>query len=262
MRKSFSFLYSVFASILAIFIFYLLGFIFSSAHLNLGHYYFTVAFIYFMLLSYILGMLSAFWLKPAGIRRFLPPFLFVVMSVGLVLSKELIKLLLLPNIAVVILLISSFYFGWLFIFRGLGHIKKRYKAFQAQRAEKKEKTAEAKKKHPSAYKRRSFQRYLDRVRVACQYQDLRWECQSKDISASGLRLISKEKLSKGEVLSLTIYLSQDSRPVYAQGVVAWVDYFASEQEGVYYAGVKFTKIEAADKIRLVSKYIFESFRQF
>ncbi len=76
----------------------------------------------------------------------------------------------------------------------------------------------------------------------------------EDISVSGVRLRTFDRVQAGTVLSLALQMPFDSLPLFVQGQVAWMRPAASFGHGPYELGVRFLRLPEMDKRRL-SQYI-------
>jgi hypothetical protein len=78
-----------------------------------------------------------------------------------------------------------------------------------------------------------------------------------DVSGSGIGIVAKEKLTEGETMHLELSIPGDDIPMFVVGKVTWV-VKDKKDENTYRAGVRLTKLNRADKERLM-KYIESSF---
>jgi Tfp pilus assembly protein PilZ len=88
------------------------------------------------------------------------------------------------------------------------------------------------------------------------------ECQNisimvKDVSGSGIGILTNERLSCGDKIKLELRIPQDDIPLFVTGEVAWV-LRHKNVENVYNAGVKWVKMNRVDKSRLIN-YLSDSF---
>lgn len=82
---------------------------------------------------------------------------------------------------------------------------------------------------------------------------------SKNMSASGVRLILEEILPEGTPLIMEMDIAGDGKPVTAKGEVVWMQEVKSEKTGaggsrIFEAGIKFTYLAPGDESRL-RKYL-------
>lgn len=86
--------------------------------------------------------------------------------------------------------------------------------------------------------------------------DLEWkEALTRDISISGLRVLVTERVDVGERLLLRIKLAEEGWPINAEAEVVWL----REVNGSFELGLKFVKIDDADRSKLGLKQIFSSY---
>jgi len=113
----------------------------------------------------------------------------------------------------------------------------------------------------SSHEKRKFPRYRDALLVKCTIKDREVDCITHDVSAAGVRLILHEPLDKGEVMSCVIDISGYTSGIYAKGRVRWCS-LADKVDGVdhYHVGVEFTHLDSADKLRLLSRYVYDMFK--
>ena len=78
-----------------------------------------------------------------------------------------------------------------------------------------------------------------------------------DISCSGIKIRTDERLIKGDSIDLEIIVPEDDIPMFVGGEIAWV-IKDTDFENTYNAGVRLIKVNDCDKKRLV-KYINENF---
>jgi hypothetical protein len=80
---------------------------------------------------------------------------------------------------------------------------------------------------------------------------------TKDVSISGLRILISESLDKREKISLKIKIPEEQWPLVAEAEVIWVKQVNNEYE----IGLKFIKINDADRSKLGLKQVFSSFKK-
>jgi len=79
----------------------------------------------------------------------------------------------------------------------------------------------------------------------------------QDISCSGIKICTNERLIKGDSINLEIIVPEDDIPMFVGGEVSWV-IRDTDVDNTYNAGVSLTRVNECDKKRLV-KYINENF---
>ncbi len=78
----------------------------------------------------------------------------------------------------------------------------------------------------------------------------------KNISKEGALIVVNKPLEEGDEINLSVDIPGDNVPIFASGQVAWQRSDGRHQKGdEYETGVRFTKIESADKGRLL-EYIY------
>ena len=106
--------------------------------------------------------------------------------------------------------------------------------------------------------KRSEKRYLPRwdakKRVVCRQQDEAQSCEvfTKNISASGACLVSREELPLKKRFVLAIYLSEHATPIHAYGPVVWQFNKGNE----IFAGIRFDWIDSEAQSTIFN-YAFE-----
>ncbi|MFC1621392.1 PilZ domain-containing protein [Candidatus Omnitrophota bacterium] len=70
---------------------------------------------------------------------------------------------------------------------------------------------------------------------------------SKDISAGGLELLAKEKMTPGNKIALTLCIPEALNPVHLNGTIVWSKEVDGDDKSSYSAGVEFGKIEEDNK---------------
>lgn len=75
----------------------------------------------------------------------------------------------------------------------------------------------------------------------------------KNLSKDGIRLFAGRPLKKGSLVELEMQIPGDNIPVFALGEVAWIEASAKSK---YDSGIRFTKIENNDRIRLLD-YVYD-----
>lgn len=79
----------------------------------------------------------------------------------------------------------------------------------------------------------------------------------RDLSCSGIRICTDERLIKGDMIDLEIVISSDDIPLFVMGEVVWVVKDAGIAD-TYNAGVRLKKVNDFDHKRLVG-YIHSNF---
>ena len=82
----------------------------------------------------------------------------------------------------------------------------------------------------------------------------------QDISCSGIKICTDERLIKGDSIDLEIIVPEDDIPMFVGGEVAWV-IKDMKLDNTYNAGVRLTNVNECDKKRLI-KYIHKNFTSF
>jgi len=262
-KKCFSFIYTVFITLALIFVFYLFSFIFSPHSDIFNSYCLAVAFVYFILLSFCLGSFVTLWYPSLNIRRFTLHLSFVIVSLGLALGVELVRFSLFPSITILVTFISVLYLAGgaiLFVVPRFIPLRRPSSNHNVSGSQEREGEKGISRSDNRYVGRRGFQRYSDDIKLRCSADKETWNCLSHDISATGMRIVSDKPVAVGKEIRLIAWLPHDSRPVYIKAKVIWIQQL-SEEKKQYYIGVKFVNIEVADKIRLIAKYVFESFRR-
>jgi c-di-GMP-binding flagellar brake protein YcgR len=70
---------------------------------------------------------------------------------------------------------------------------------------------------------------------------------TKDVSASGMQLLTEERLESGEKLDLKIFIPKALNPVHIKGIVVWSKELDPGKSLYYNAGIDFGKIEEDNK---------------
>lgn len=70
---------------------------------------------------------------------------------------------------------------------------------------------------------------------------------TKDASAGGMQLLTNERLTPGNKLSLDIFLPEALNPVHLNGIVLWVREIDAGKTPSYAAGIEFGKVEEDNK---------------
>ncbi len=70
---------------------------------------------------------------------------------------------------------------------------------------------------------------------------------TKDVSAGGIQLLTKEKLEKGKKIGFKIFIPEASNPVHLNGRVMWSKDSSTDDNLPYTAGIEFGKIEEDNK---------------
>lgn len=77
-----------------------------------------------------------------------------------------------------------------------------------------------------------------------------------DVSGTGVRLLLTHVLAKGKELEVKLFLPFDNRTVYVMAKVMWVREMYPENN-IFHAGMMFTKIDPADRLRLTFTNLFQ-----
>jgi len=70
---------------------------------------------------------------------------------------------------------------------------------------------------------------------------------AKDVSASGMQLLTAENLLPGVKLDLKVFLPEALNPVHLKGVVVWTEKIEPRKDLSYSSGINFDKIEEDNK---------------
>lgn len=70
---------------------------------------------------------------------------------------------------------------------------------------------------------------------------------TKNISPSGIQLLTPEALQQGDKLELKVFIPNALNPAHLTGTVKWVKEETPEKGMPYSAGIEFTKIEEDNK---------------
>lgn len=73
----------------------------------------------------------------------------------------------------------------------------------------------------------------------------------KDLSREGMCCSISKKLEKGTLLDMKFLLPGDVKPIYLTGEVMWANESKEKKEFGYIVGVKFSKIDNFDRMRLL-----------
>lgn len=103
--------------------------------------------------------------------------------------------------------------------------------------------------------RRRWLRFEAALNAFCEMISEKWKASSKikNISKDGALLIVDKPLEEGAELNLTMEVPGDNVPIFASCQVAWQS--GSAPAGAYETGVRFTKMDGADRGRLL-EYIY------
>jgi len=109
--------------------------------------------------------------------------------------------------------------------------------------------------------RRRFLRFDTAMNAICEFMrdKFRAPYKVKNISKEGALLVLDRKLAEGEELNLTVDVPGDNVPVFAACEVAWQK--GGMGSNLYETGVRFKKIDGADKGRLL-EYIYLQWLRF
>jgi hypothetical protein len=109
--------------------------------------------------------------------------------------------------------------------------------------------------------RRSYVRANGLVLVNYKVPDLQLQGKSSayDISGTGLRITTNQKLSSGALVEMEIYLPGSSQPIIAKGEAIWSDKVGPKKETqgpeeYFFSGIRFTVIEEDNRAR-VADYV-------
>ncbi|MBU4311396.1 MAG: PilZ domain-containing protein [Candidatus Omnitrophica bacterium] len=69
---------------------------------------------------------------------------------------------------------------------------------------------------------------------------------TKNLSAGGIQLLTKEKLTTGNKVELMIFTPESLNPAHLNGIVLWSNEI-SEEKASYASGIEFGKIEEDNK---------------
>ena len=246
MHKPFSLIYVIFLAFLALSLFFLFAFFASFAgRAFLEAFYIKIGALFIAYVCFMLGVFVSLIVSRDVLRNFFFSSAVVLAVLSLVLFVEFTKASM--NSGLTFIMLSA---GLFFNFYVFNFILRPAIAYYKKQKTSKETYA----------KRREYQRYIDTLQVKCRCKSHNIDCVSYDISGSGIRLILSKFVPEQEELDLEIYLENDSRPVYAKGLVVWAAKVGLNKKESFYAGVKFTKIDSADKIRLLWKHIYKSLK--
>jgi len=70
---------------------------------------------------------------------------------------------------------------------------------------------------------------------------------TKNVSAGGIQLLTKEKLNTGNKLDLKIFTPEALNPVHMKGIIMWSNEISSGKNMSYANGIEFGKIEEDNK---------------
>ena len=82
--------------------------------------------------------------------------------------------------------------------------------------------------------------------------------ETKNIAAGGICLLVYSPIKEGNIVSLDIFLPDNSSVIHAKGKVVWVKIFtiANEKNVRYDAGIEFTEIVDGDR-KKIDEYVFK-----
>ena len=103
--------------------------------------------------------------------------------------------------------------------------------------------------------RRRFLRFETALNAFCEIisQKCKTAYKVKNISKEGALLVVDKKMREGDEINISMNVPGDNIPIFASCQVAWQS--DSNASSSYETGVKFTKIDGADKGRLL-EYIY------
>jgi c-di-GMP-binding flagellar brake protein YcgR len=102
--------------------------------------------------------------------------------------------------------------------------------------------------------RRKKPRINVEIDVECNMsRDQNWfDAGTRDISCSGICMITRTTLTPGSTLNIKFRMPDTSRTVEVTGKIVWLEYLIEKK--YYCTGVKFTSIKPGDS-ELINKYI-------
>lgn len=77
---------------------------------------------------------------------------------------------------------------------------------------------------------------------------------SRNISGGGIQLAVSERLVKGNILEMEMYLPGEAEPILATGAVVWIREAPEDWRSDFDAGVRITKMAPSDRDKLL-RYI-------
>lgn len=101
--------------------------------------------------------------------------------------------------------------------------------------------------------RRKFLRFATEMRMeymVSQRNEINGVTCIKDLSREGMRCLTPRQFEKGTMLDMKFLLPDDAKPVYLTGEVVWTDK-SDEKDSGYMMGIKFSKIDTLDRVRLL-----------
>ncbi len=101
--------------------------------------------------------------------------------------------------------------------------------------------------------RRRFLRFQTALHAFCDIFSEKCKAPVKNISKEGALIVLHKQLKEGTELNVSMDVPGDNVPIFASCEVAWQK--APRSGDVYETGVRFTKIDSADKGRLL-EYIY------
>jgi c-di-GMP-binding flagellar brake protein YcgR len=112
-----------------------------------------------------------------------------------------------------------------------------------------------KMKEDIVIERRRFLRFDTALNALCEIVSNKRKAsyKVKNISNEGALVLSDEKLGEGVEINMSVDVPGDNVPIFAACRVAWQR--ALNDKGRYETGLKFTKIDNSDKVRL-KEYLY------
>jgi len=104
--------------------------------------------------------------------------------------------------------------------------------------------------------RRRFMRFdvvLDALYGLLEKPSSRTKSYISNLSKEGLKLEGGAAMTKGSLVELEMSIPGDNMPIFAFGEVAWAE---QADNSKYNAGIKFTKINNHDRVRLLD-YVYD-----
>lgn len=82
---------------------------------------------------------------------------------------------------------------------------------------------------------------------------------SRNITSEGIQLAVSERLVKGNMLKMEIYLPGEAKPILATGAIVWVREAPEDWRSDFDAGVRITRMVSSDRDKLL-RYISGRFK--
>ena len=104
--------------------------------------------------------------------------------------------------------------------------------------------------------KRQFRRKPISIDVSC---DIRPESKgletwTKDMSAGGICLVSREALDVDRIIDFTFTIPDTGKQIEVSGKVMWIEKSTVALDNFFYSGIQFMKIDERDR-DLISKYV-------